>query len=202
MQKKPRRTLLETIWVSGWYRIWIMTKERKKRRSRTKDGYITFIVDDDDVVKYLKDGRSHRRRYAVIMHRNNFMGKYCAMFGYHFKDGSVKKLWIKTANQFGFASLKDELMHRYHNHLEILLEQIRLVKVKKSILDEGGVPGLPSGKGLPVRSGYNTFKIIKKKKRRDFDLLIEGIDGRKFRVSSDCMIRTWPVNWIEDKYSE
>lgn len=178
-----------------------MAKDCKKRHCRTKHGFISFIVDEDETVRYEKRGRKRKRKYMAAMHRNNNTGKYCAFFGYYRKDGTFERLWLKATDQYGFMRVKDELMHRYHNHLEILVGLVRLVAVKKSITKEGGVPGLPDGKGLPVRRWYRIFKVLKKKKG-DFDLLIEGTDGRKFRVASECMSRTYPVNWIEEEYLE
>ena len=177
-----------------------MIKPRKKRRSRTSGAFFDFIVDEDEKVYYIKNGKRYRRRYIILMHRNNNVGRYWAGFGYYVGE-HVKYLWMKTADQFGFSRVKDELWHRYHNHVEIMLDQLKLVKVKKSIIKEGGLPGMPNGKGLPVEEGYDVFKIVGKVKG-EFNLLIEGIDGRVFKVSSDCFVRTKPMNWIEERYLE
>lgn len=172
----------------------------KKRRSRRDRGYISFIVDETETVDYIRNDKRYRRKYICIMHRNNNVGKYWAGFGYWHKK-KVKYLWMKTGTQFDFLDMKNELMHRFHNHVEILMGQLKLVRVKQSIIDEGGLPGTIDGNALPVEEGYDVFKIVKKVDD-EFDTIIEGLDGRQFQVARECFDRARPVNWIENRYSE
>lgn len=176
-----------------------MGKERKRRRRRTSGGYIRYYVYEKERIRFVKKGHVFKRKYLVAMHLNRNTDKFCAGFGY-WDRGHMKYLWLKTANRFGVTRLKEELMHRYHNHIEILLGQLELVKVKKSIL-ETSVPALPDGRGLPVEEGYDVFKKVKRLKG-EFNLLIEGIDGRRFKVDGACFVRTRPMNWIEDIYKD
>lgn len=170
----------------------------KKRRSRTNDGHITILYDETERISFVKNGKNVRRKYLCILHRNNYVGRYWAGYGY-FKKGRVKYLWMKSTELFG--NLKEDMLHRYHNHIEIMLGQLKLVKAKASIIEEGGLPAMENGKGLPICEGYEIFKIVKKV-GGDFDTIIEGLDGRQFQVSRDCFSRVKPENWIEDKYAK
>lgn len=160
--------------------------------------FIKILADDDFMVTFTRKGKDYTRKYAKNMHRNNTMKRFWADFGYWKKDGTFVRLWNKQGTEPD--PIMKALDRRFQSHIDIMTDEVRIYKVKQSILDDSCMPVCLADDEkttfpLPYL-GDETYKYIGISKYKEFNMIVEARDGNRYVTSKECFVRTYPLYWL------